>query len=1482
MRRVCSQFSQRAVGLALAVAVLAVGVTVPAGASAEPKASLGSFGASPSNGSGGGQLSFARGVAVNRSGAGAPVGSVYVAEGNANHRISQFSADGAFVRAWGWDVVSSGPGNDVTGTPNEFEVCVPANGDLCKAGVTGAGAGQLGNPSGIAIDQTNGYLYVTSQTNRRVDVFSGTGQFAGAFGFDVLPGDPNPSGPDFCTTATGCQAAAAAGPAAGRFSNLNASIPAIDPTAAPGTVYVPDVGNGRVAQYTTTIAAGTLTAASFVKAFGWDVIPGAPAALESCTTVTGCQATQPTTGGANPGQFGPVNTGSPTAAAVDGTGAIYVASGPLVSGNCTAAVPCRIQKFSSDASSATDFGPASGPGQLYFTAGASPAVAGLGIAVDPSNDHVFVLRKESTSTYRVLEYDSAGAYVETHPGGDALPGATSNLGVGLAVGTGDRVYANLGGPNAGQVFILGPVPPPAVTIDPVTDVETTTATFNGTVTIPAPGSPTFTTRYHFEYSSNGVDWVSVPVPDANVGDGTTGVHSVSRDVTGLDPGTLYSVRLVATTGGAGVESSQTTFTTDSTGPRVAMAFVDEVTQTEARLGAHIDPEGLPTTYHFEWGATDSYGNRVPGSDRHIGDGTSVVIAQDSIDGLQPASSYHYRVVATSYCHPTGPGDPTPSSVPCVTEGPDRQFETLNACGLTDGRCYEMVSPPAKGPVGAGGDVVALGQELQFQVAPDEPTIEYSMAYGLPDATAGNEVVYMATRDDGSGWSSAQLAAPALVDSNAASPGPPSKALAMSSDLSCGFFGSSQPLGDDPPLAALEVGATVLYRANAGGTWTTVTDLVPSVLSDEPATDRFVVVGMSEAPFGACDRVVFRTEHVYPGVPATGERKLYEWENGTISYVGVIPGPGGPGCAVGACVAQALVGAPADDSAMDPSGDVGNMSTFNAWNAVSDDASRIYFTALSRVGDDVGQMAVFLREAGAVGLDVSRSQTVSPPLAGGAGNNDDSYYETASDDGSKVFFRARYGLASNADGTAVHSSVGPSSCAGGNGAGCDLYEYSVDTGKLTDLSVPHPDTTNVAGAGVVGVLGASGDGDYVYFAARGQLVPGEGSSEAANLANDTYSVYLAHNGSIEYVARISGPSSGNALVRFSRGRWSSRVTPDGSRMVFAATGNVTGDGVADGLEAYLYDAATGETVCLSCRRDGQPRADRPAANEAAVLVRSVDVENHYSPPRTITDDGRRVFFQSYDRLAVGGTDGQVNLYQWEDGQVSFLANSSPSSSIRGGYRYAGASRDGDDVYFTTVDRYTWQDSDGKMDVYDARVGGGFTAPPAPPDDCDPLIEGACQGPGAGGVDSGVETTRPGPGDPVLDERTVFSVSRLSKAQLRSLMAGRRTRLSVTVNRPGLVSLRGVANVGGLRATVIAGSRRAAGAGRVSVPVALSKAARGRIARTGSLKVTLTVRFSGAAKGSVSKLTFVKAGKSKGTRGKGRSRARRATSDRRTAK
>jgi DNA-binding beta-propeller fold protein YncE len=281
------QASRMTGALAVCVALLlAAALALPAAGAAAP-VPLAQFG---SSGAGAGQLKSPRAVAVDGS------GNVYVGDFT-NYRIDVFSPSGAFLRAFGRNVI---PANAETG----FEVCTTAT--TCQAGEQSGFVGGLNNPRGLAFDGA-GNLYVADSFNNRISVFnvSGTPSFVRAFGRNVINGGAT-NVFEVCTTVTGCKAGDAGGNVPGQLDE-----PGAVTLDASGNVYVADSANDRISVFS---AAGP----SFTRSFGWDVTPPDDmSGFETCTTGTGCISADL---GGGAGQLH-----DPEDLAIDGSGNLYVA-----------------------------------------------------------------------------------------------------------------------------------------------------------------------------------------------------------------------------------------------------------------------------------------------------------------------------------------------------------------------------------------------------------------------------------------------------------------------------------------------------------------------------------------------------------------------------------------------------------------------------------------------------------------------------------------------------------------------------------------------------------------------------------------------------------------------------------------------------------------------------------------------------------------------------------------------------------------------------------------------------------------------------------------------------------------------------------------------------------------------------------------------------------------------------------------------------
>jgi hypothetical protein len=129
----------------------------------------------------------------------------------------------------------------------------------------------------------------------------------------------------------------------------------------------------------------------------------------------------------------------------------------------------------------------------------------------------------------------------------------------------------------------------------------------------------------------------------------------------------------------------------------------DVAQSSATLTATVNPNGAPTTVHFDYGTSASYG--LKSGEKSV-DGTSAVSVEIPVTGLTANTTYHYRVSATNSAG--------------TANGSDRTFKTA-------------APPPNPTPPGVatGGvrDVTASSATLTGLVNPRGAATTYHFEYG---------------------------------------------------------------------------------------------------------------------------------------------------------------------------------------------------------------------------------------------------------------------------------------------------------------------------------------------------------------------------------------------------------------------------------------------------------------------------------------------------------------------------------------------------------------------------------------------------------------------------------------------------------------------------------------------------------------------------------------------------------------------------------
>lgn len=261
------------------------------------------------------------------------------------------------------------------------------------------------------------------------------------------------------------------------------------------------------------------------------------------------------------------------------------------------------------------------------------------VAIDPSNNEIFVGEGFSSPGFKIAAYSSpCSSPVLTFGGGDFGEGGSYGLAVS---GVTHALYGSLIGSTVADAFLPGPT---------ATEPKTTGSKPEPNLTATLEGELLGgETGYYFAYNTDG----------SCSGGGTTPVESaagtanVSAQISGLEPSTIYTFCIVATSEFGSTPGAALTLETEGGPPQeVSTGPATEVTETSAKLNGSLNPNHK-AVYYFEYGTapctttpTPSCGTKTATQGPLKGETLQSVTGQE-VSGLTPGVTYHYWVVASN-------------------------------------------------------------------------------------------------------------------------------------------------------------------------------------------------------------------------------------------------------------------------------------------------------------------------------------------------------------------------------------------------------------------------------------------------------------------------------------------------------------------------------------------------------------------------------------------------------------------------------------------------------------------------------------------------------------------------------------------------------------------------------------------------------------------------------------------------------------------
>lgn len=764
-------------------------------------------------------------------------------------------------------------------------------------------------------------------------------------------------------------------------------------------------------------------------------------------------------------------------------------------------------------------------------------------------------------------------------------------------------------------------------------------------------------------------------------------------------------------------------------PDISDQFAVDVDTSSARVGALINPRFWPDArYYVEYGPRRC---SEGGCDAVVPSPSGLPLTQEVVNeairtnqvvltDLEPGTTYYYRFIAES-SGGTEIGDERtlrtyPPSKPLSHACANQAMREGAARWLPNCRAYEMVSPVDKN----NGDVDPTGEQgIALGAASGQRAVFASFrAFGEP-AGAPFSNQYLAERTD-NGWKTRSIAAPreqvSMYQGGSPAGSLPFKGFDPELCVAWMVQDNRIPLAPDAPADV----PNLYQRQNCPGpsqdTYTLLTTVSPPGYVYEPNESAY----FPDPQGGSVDgtRTVFRApaKLTANACDTKGILQVYEAiTGGALHLVSVRPN-NQPVCT------HSSVGT--------PQGLPGDYRRSALANAVSEDGRRVFWTASNDADPELPKVA----EAVFTGTIYLRANVGGTPVSGeGCLNSNQACTIRVSERVSEQ--PARFWGADRQGTTAIFS------------VGATLYRFTTD---------PSPSATEVA-KGLVGVMGLSADASRLYFVSTEALTGAQKNSAGAVAESGKPNLYFLKIGDDPvFVGTLAAgdaetangvlPTADPSPIAVLPDRRMSRVSGDGLSAVFASTAALTGRDSRDlvsgdpATEVFRYDAtagANGTLTCISCNPSGARSVARRSGT-VPVVSRIPGWAEQLRPTRALSEDGDRVYFESYAQLVLRDTNQHQDVYQWEraetdtqclqeqggelfvpesEGCLSLISDGAGKEDVS----FIDASATGTDVWIATNSSLLPQDP-GLYDIYDAREGGGFPAPSSPASSC---VGEACQ-------------------------------------------------------------------------------------------------------------------------------------------------------------